>query len=104
VLDELAARVDRVVIIQLREGTFYARVPPLGSPAPGQISPVPPGRFELLDTPPEDHFDVVLPDLEPSTVERLRACFLGQDNPARRDKHAVSMGMCRTRTVARGVS
>lgn len=44
------------------------------------------GGFDLLDTPPDDHFDVVLPDLESETVDRLRSCFLLQQNPLRPPK------------------
>lgn len=67
------------------------RVPRLGNPGPGQlwvarVGDLREGGFDLLDTPPDDHFDVVLPDLESETVDRLRSCFLLQQNPLRPPK------------------
>ncbi len=40
--------------------------------------------FPLLDTGDAPHFDIVLPDLESATLQRLRDCFdLAQERPPR---------------------
>ena len=39
--------------------------------------------FTLAATDAPPHFDVVLPDLDPGTVDALRACFVARNNPAR---------------------
>lgn len=64
------------------------RIPRLGQPGPGQIWVALVGDlrqqgFEVLPTPPEEHFDVVLPDVAENTTERLRSCFTLRRNPAR---------------------
>lgn len=40
--------------------------------------------FSLAATDASPHFDVVLPDLEPGTVNAVRACFVARENPAKR--------------------
>jgi hypothetical protein len=37
----------------------------------------------LLPTDAQPHFDILLPDLEPGTIEALVACFTRIDNPAK---------------------
>ncbi|HSH61613.1 MAG TPA: hypothetical protein VK988_18585 [Acidimicrobiales bacterium] len=39
--------------------------------------------FALLPTDAQPHFDILLPDLEPGTIEALVACFTRIDNPAK---------------------
>lgn len=40
--------------------------------------------FSLLATDAEPHFDVVLADMEPGTIEKLIRCFRSMPNPAKR--------------------
>ncbi len=62
------------------------RVPRLRSPgtiwvaACGQLRH---GGFALLPTDAQPHFDILLPDLEPGTIEALVTCFSRMENPAK---------------------
>ena len=67
------------------------RIARLGRPGPGQLWIAEVGAlrregFALLDTPPDEHYDVVLADVEELTIARLRRCFRLQDNPTRRPR------------------
>lgn len=42
--------------------------------------------FDLLATDARPHFDIVLPDLEPGTIEALVACFTAIENPAKQGR------------------
>lgn len=97
---------DDAVDAQLRSGvlaisTFGAadgdveglcrRVARLGQPGPGQLWVAEVGQlrregFALLDTPPDEHYDIVLADVEQLTIARLRRCFQLRDNPTRRQR------------------
>jgi hypothetical protein len=92
VLDELAARLDRVVITQVREGTFYAELEVLRSGSRHRISARPSDAIALAvrydepvpifadDTVLEEAGIVVETDDEEEQVERLRE-FLKRVRP-----------------------
>ncbi len=42
--------------------------------------------FDLLASDARPHFDIVLPDLEPGTIEALVACFTAIENPAKQGR------------------